>query len=44
MPSTQAQPRSAGAKRADPETCFQTLILKLQGYWADRGCVLELEL
>jgi glycyl-tRNA synthetase alpha chain len=40
MSSSQAQNRSAGAKRADPETSFQTLILKLQGYWAGQGCVL----
>ena len=25
---------------ADPETCFQRLILKLQDYWAKRGCVI----
>ncbi|HLB81167.1 MAG TPA: glycine--tRNA ligase subunit alpha [Dongiaceae bacterium] len=24
---------------ADPETCFQALILKLQSYWARAGCV-----
>jgi glycyl-tRNA synthetase alpha chain len=24
----------------DPETCFQRLILKLQDYWAERGCVI----
>ncbi|MEX2010073.1 MAG: glycine--tRNA ligase subunit alpha, partial [Dongiaceae bacterium] len=24
---------------ADPETCFQALILKLQAYWAARACV-----
>jgi glycyl-tRNA synthetase alpha chain len=24
---------------ADPETCFQRLILKLQDYWANQGCV-----
>ncbi len=24
---------------ADPETCFQALILKLQSYWAAAGCV-----
>jgi glycyl-tRNA synthetase alpha chain len=24
---------------ADPETCFQRLILKLQDYWARQGCV-----
>ncbi|MGM0561327.1 MAG: glycine--tRNA ligase subunit alpha [Pseudomonadota bacterium] len=25
---------------ADPTTCFQSLILKLQSYWAEQGCVL----
>ncbi len=25
---------------ANPETCFQSLILKLQSYWASRGCVI----
>jgi glycyl-tRNA synthetase alpha chain len=24
----------------NPETCFQALILKLQGYWASKGCVI----
>ncbi|MEX1203654.1 MAG: glycine--tRNA ligase subunit alpha [Dongiaceae bacterium] len=24
---------------ADPETCFQALVLKLQSYWAGRACV-----
>ena len=24
---------------ADPDTCFQRLILKLQDYWAGKGCV-----
>ena len=26
--------------RGNPETCFQTLIMKLQGFWARQGCVL----
>jgi glycyl-tRNA synthetase alpha chain len=26
--------------RANPETCFQRLILKLQEYWAGHGCVI----
>ena len=30
----------AMAKAPNPETCFQGLILKLQGYWASRGCVI----
>lgn len=39
-----ADTQSAGAaprqgKVADPETCFQRIILNLQGYWADQGCV-----
>src|SRR3546814_15690369 len=25
---------------ADPETCYQALILKLQAYWAAQGCVI----
>src|SRR5215813_5670443 len=25
---------------ADPETCFQRLILKLQDFWAGKGCVI----
>jgi len=28
------------AARANPENCFQALILKLQRFWAGRGCVL----
>ena len=28
------------ANAPNPETCFQGLILKLQGYWASRGCVI----
>jgi glycyl-tRNA synthetase alpha chain len=27
------------ARAANPDTCFQALILKLQAYWAGRGCV-----
>jgi glycyl-tRNA synthetase alpha chain len=30
----------AMAHQPDPQTCFQQLILKLQGYWADKGCVI----
>ena len=26
--------------KPDPKTCFQRLILKLQDYWAERGCVI----
>ena len=28
------------APQANKETCFQNLILKLQRYWADQGCVI----
>ncbi len=28
------------AHAPNKETCFQNLILKLQGYWADQGCVI----
>jgi len=28
------------SRAADPETCFQALILKLQRYWAEKGCVI----
>ena len=24
----------------NPESCFQRLILKLQDYWAEKGCVI----
>jgi len=27
------------ARAANPDTCFQALILKLQAYWAKQGCV-----
>ncbi len=33
---TKAAPRL----KADPETCFQRLILTLQDYWAEQGCVI----
>ena len=26
--------------RGNPETCFQALIMKLQGFWARQGCAL----
>jgi glycyl-tRNA synthetase alpha chain len=33
--------RNAGKRpAANPETCFQRLILKLQDYWARQGCVI----
>jgi glycyl-tRNA synthetase alpha chain len=28
------------AARGNPDTCFQTLVLMLQGFWARQGCVL----
>jgi len=31
---------SAHQPAPNPETCFQNLILKLQGFWAGHGCVL----
>ncbi|MDH3920019.1 MAG: glycine--tRNA ligase subunit alpha, partial [Rhodospirillales bacterium] len=35
-----SSPSGAGKSRAaDPDTCFQRLILKLQDYWARQGCV-----
>jgi len=30
----------AQKRAADPKTCFQNLILKLQGFWAEQGCVI----
>ena len=33
---TKAAPRP----KANPETCFQRLILRLQDYWAEQGCVI----
>ncbi len=27
-------------RRPDPETCFQNLILRLQGFWSSRGCAI----
>ena len=37
-----ANPRNGAGRphAANPETCFQRLILKLQNYWAERGCVI----
>ncbi len=41
MACSNASVRSgSGTKRADRDSCFQNLILKLQGYWAGQGCVL----
>jgi len=39
--TTGRQMSKAGAStKANPETCFQRLILALQEYWAERGCVI----
>jgi glycyl-tRNA synthetase alpha chain len=40
MPSPETVAGSGQKLRADPETCFQSLILTLQAYWAGRGCML----
>ncbi len=40
MPPAESSSRAGRPKTADPETCFQRLILKLQDYWARRGCVI----
>ncbi|WP_374651367.1 glycine--tRNA ligase subunit alpha [Dongia sp.] len=31
---------NAARRKPNPETCFQALILKLQRYWAEQGCVI----
>ena len=33
-------PKAGSPRKPDPKTCFQRLILKLQDYWAERGCVI----
>jgi glycyl-tRNA synthetase alpha chain len=33
-------PKAGSPRKPDPETSFQRLILKLQDYWAERGCVI----
>ncbi len=40
MPPANSSPGARRPKAADPETCFQRLILKLQDYWAGQGCVI----
>ena len=40
MPSASTSPGAGRPRAADPETCFQRLILKLQDYWAGQGCVI----
>ncbi|MBB3066912.1 glycine--tRNA ligase subunit alpha [Limibacillus halophilus] len=37
---TARDPEPKTKKIVDPQRCFQRLILKLQNYWADRGCVI----
>ena len=32
--------KAASRPKANPETCFQRLILRLQDYWAAQGCVI----
>ena len=33
-------PKAGSPRKPNPRTCFQRLILKLQDYWAERGCVI----
>ncbi len=33
-------PKAGSPRKPNPKTCFQRLILKLQDYWAERGCVI----
>ncbi|MDH3472990.1 MAG: glycine--tRNA ligase subunit alpha, partial [Rhodospirillales bacterium] len=40
MPPARSSAGAGRAKAANPETCFQRLILKLQDYWARQGCVI----
>ena len=40
MPPGKSAASRRRALRADPESCFQRLILKLQDYWASKGCVI----
>ena len=40
MPVQSTAPRSGTSAGADPQTCFQRLILKLHDYWARQGCVI----
>jgi len=38
---TETEPNTPSMANApDKQTCFQNLILKLQGYWAEQGCVI----
>jgi glycyl-tRNA synthetase alpha chain len=40
MPPVRSCSGAGKPQAADPATCFQRLILKLQDYWAGRGCVI----
>jgi glycyl-tRNA synthetase alpha chain len=40
MPPARSSSGAGRPRAADPETCFQRLILKLQDYWAGKGCVI----
>ena len=40
MPASPSGPEADAPVTANPETCFQRLILKLQDYWARQGCVI----
>jgi len=40
MSPTPAGSAAGAAVSANPDTCFQRLILKLQDYWARQGCVI----
>ena len=40
MSPTTADSAAGAAVSANPDTCFQRLILKLQDYWARQGCVI----
>ncbi len=33
-------PKAGGPRKPDPKTSFQRLILNLQDYWAEQGCVI----
>ncbi len=39
MPSVTSSSGASKPRAADPNTCFQRLILNLQDYWARQGCV-----
>ncbi|HET6205913.1 MAG TPA: glycine--tRNA ligase subunit alpha, partial [Terracidiphilus sp.] len=41
MASTLASSATAGAAAPSPALTFQDLLFRLQGFWAERGCVLQ---